>query len=410
MDGGGKATVAWTTTGATVSGAQVHVPVLKAEATVFTVATGCDLPHLPCLAEADASASLYAENIDCQCLPGARVSIKLAVYAYGQAPSQSTVTVITASEVDRQTDSFTDPGNMSTTPLRIGAKQKFSVLITVGAVQQEQGSINGYTYDLSNLGFEISYKEFDPPGSTGTVPRADSDPTLDPSKGFDAIGGWYTTSSGATQGFEVLPNGTITAPIIAPNDNLHYTAPFGINNAGTIVGTYEKASGGINTFHGFMLSSGGAFSTYDVPFAGVSTGLQAINNNGDFTGDFGSSSQISQGFLNSGGNVTTFGVPGLNTYPQAMNDADTIVGIYLDANQNYQSFYRTVDGTLTTFDFPGAVSTHAEGINNASTINGYFTDTAAIRTGSSGHWVYSCSMTSAVRRAPLGEASTMRAP
>jgi hypothetical protein len=322
---------------------------------------------------------LYAENIDCQCLPGAHVSIKLDVNAFGQAPSQSTVTVITASEVDRQTDSFTGftfTEQKSTTLLRIGASKKFSVLITVDAAQQVQGSIEGSAIDISRFGFEISYKGFDPPGSTGTTPRADSDPTLDPSTGFNALVGWYTTSNGATQGFEVLPGGTIKAPIIDPNDNLQSTAALGINNAGTIVGQYENVSGGINTFHGFMLSPAGAFSTYDIGKPGVSTGIQAINNNGDFSGDFGSSTQVTQGFLNSGGSTVTFGVPGLNTYPQAMNDSKTIVGVYLDASQNYQSFQRTADGTLTTFNFPGAVSTHAEGINNAGTINGYFTDTA----------------------------------
>jgi len=299
--------------------------------------------------------------------------------AEGQAPSQGTVTVIAASEVDRQTDSFTGfsgTQQKSTTPLRIGASRKFSVLIGAGAAQQVQGSAFGSAFGVSRFGFDISYKEFDPPGSTGTVPRADSDPTLDPSAGFNALVGWYTTSNGATQGFEALPSGTIKAPIIDPKDNLHYTAPLGINNAGTIVGQYENASGGIDTFHGFLRSPKGAFTTYDIGMPGVSTGIQAINNNGDFAGDFGSSAKVAQGFLNSAGKTVTFGLPGLNTYPQAMNDSKTIVGVYLDKSGNYQSFQRTADGTLTAFNFPGAVSTHAEGINNAGTIDGYFTDTA----------------------------------
>ena len=59
-----------------------------------------------------------------------------------------------------------------------------------------------------------------------------------------------------------------------------------------------------------------------------------------------------------------------------MNDSDTIVGVYLGSDGNYHAFQRTVDGNLFTFDYPGAVSTHAEGINNAGTINGYFTDSS----------------------------------
>ncbi|MGH6837432.1 MAG: hypothetical protein ACREDT_01240, partial [Methylocella sp.] len=302
MSGEGDAEFAWT-----ITGAEISVPWLRVNAAVDSIETGCDGPG-PCLAAVGSSVSFYAENIDCQCLPGAQVSITLQLNAFGQAPSQSSVAVITASEVDRQSDSFTGntfTENKSTTPLRIGASQKFSVLISVDAAQQVQGSIHGSAFGISRLGFEISYKEFDPPGSTGTTPRADSDPTLDPSNPFNALVGWYTNSNGATKGFEVLPGGTIKAPIKDPNDNLHSTAPFGINNAGTIVGQYENASGGINAFHGFMLSPGGAFSTYDIGIPGVSTGIQAINNNGDFTGDFGSSIKVTKGFLNSGGRTVT---------------------------------------------------------------------------------------------------------
>jgi hypothetical protein len=221
---------------------------------------------------------------------------------------------------------------------------------------------------------------FDPEGSFGTTARAITNPTLTRAKGAfgsQLVSGWYTTASGATQGFEILPNGTIKSPIVDPNDTLNNTATVGINNAGTVVGDYENTVGGADTFHGFQLAPDGTFTTFDEGEAGVSTGIQAINDNGDIAGDFGSSVQPSQGFLlPKGGKLVTFGVPGLATFPQAMNNSDTVVGVYQDASGNYHSFMRTVDGTLTTFDFPRAVSTHAEGINNFGTIDGYFTDTA----------------------------------
>jgi hypothetical protein len=84
--------------------------------------------------------------------------------------------------------------------------------------------------------------------STGTTPRAITD------FANNNLAGWYTTSGDATEGFERLSNGTSKAPIIDPNDNLHSTAALGINNAGTIVGQYENVSGGVDTYHGFLLS------------------------------------------------------------------------------------------------------------------------------------------------------------
>ena len=359
------------------SDVQEYLLELEAEATVDTVQPGTSV------AEVNSGVSYYEENKSCAC-PGAQASLTLD--AGGQAtstsfgPSTVSVRVITASQVARQDDTFNiDTSNhlvsLSTTPLRIGPSGNFSVLITLGATQQGQGSTHGRVYSVEKPGLVTDYKPFDPPASAGTLPRAikDGEETL---SNFAASTGSYTTSGGATQGFKLRPIGKFKAPIIDPNDNLHYTAALGINNAGTIVGQYENSNGVVDTYHGFLLSPDGAFSTYDIGKPGVSTGIQAINNNGDFAGEFGSSTRVTHGFLNSGGKTVTFGVPGLITYPQAMNDSKTIVGIYLDKSGNYQSFQRTADGTLTTFNFPGAVSTHAEGINNAGTIDGYFIDTA----------------------------------
>ena len=341
---------------------------LEARAEVYSIVPGCT----ECTAFVISSDSYYAENIDCECVPDTRVSLSLDLSGGTDVLHPVTASVVAASDTNRQSDLFTatlgENVEVFTTPLKIGKSGKFSVIITVGAAQYGVGVTIG-TVLVNPVPIVLpDFETFDPLESTETTPRGFSD--------GDDVAGWYTTSGGATEGFELLSNGTIKAPIIDPNDNLHSTAAFGINNAGTIVGQYENVSGGIDTYHGFMLSPGGAFSTYDIGKPGVSTGIQAINNNGDFAGDFGSGTRVSHGFLNSGGNTVTFGVPGLNTYPQAMNDSKTIVGVYLDKSGNYQSFQRTADGTLTTFNFPGAVSTHAEGINNAGTIDGYFTNKA----------------------------------
>jgi len=336
------------------------------------------------------STTYYGENISCECSQGG-VSLSLSTTAnFAQTTGSSgsaSVLVITASEVNRTTDSFTltrGPAVWNTTPLTLGPSGQFSVLITVSATQVNQGDAAGAIDALQITPIDLPFytesgSTLDPPGSTGTTLRGTT--SLPPPDEFDAqlLVGWYTDSSGATAGFQVSADGTIQAPIVAPGDTLHFTEAMGINNAGTIVGTYENMTaigipGNVATFHAFSRTPDGTFTTYDFG-AGVSTGFQAINNNGDIVGDFGTSAQVSQGFLlPKAGSPITFGVPGLNTYPQAVNDSDTVVGVYVDGSGNYHGFQWSNTGLLTTFDFPGAVSTHAEGINNGGTISGYFID------------------------------------
>jgi hypothetical protein len=110
------------------------------------------------------------------------------------------------------------------------------------------------------------------------------------------VAGSFVDASGATRGLERLSNGTIMAPIIEPNDNGNYTLPFGINNAGTIVGGFLEVMGSNQTYHGFFLNSG-TFTQYDVPVSNVSTEVTDVNNNGDFVGAFGSVVMPDQGFI-----------------------------------------------------------------------------------------------------------------
>jgi probable HAF family extracellular repeat protein len=78
--------------------------------------------------------------------------------------------------------------------------------------------------------------------------------------------------------------------------------------------------------------------------------------------------------------MTSFVGPGAtNTYPHGINASGTVVGYYTDANTAYHGFERSPDGTITTFDAPGAGTTSALGtipfsINDAGLITGSFTD------------------------------------
>src|SRR5260221_6154981 len=56
---------------------------------------------------------------------------------------------------------------------------------------------------------------------------------------------------------------------------------------------------------------------------------------------------------------TTFDVPGIRgILVQSINTAGAITGFYADANYVVHGFLRARDGTLTTFDVPGAVHTY----------------------------------------------------
>src|SRR5262245_11772679 len=81
-----------------------------------------------------------------------------------------------------------------------------------------------------------------------------------------------------------------------------FTQPFGINDAGQIVGVYRAA----NVFHGFLLS-GGTYTTVDDPSAsgtGLGTFAQGINDAGQIVGHY-DDGRTERGFLLSGGTYST---------------------------------------------------------------------------------------------------------
>jgi probable HAF family extracellular repeat protein len=110
----------------------------------------------------------------------------------------------------------------------------------------------------------------------------------------------------------------------------YYTTAYGINNAGTVVGSYNNASGAPD--HGFLYS-GGNFATIDVPGA-YATQVLGINNAGQIVGAFYvSSSGTGTGFIGTGGSYATIDVPGsYYTTVYGINDVGQAVGSYNNAS------------------------------------------------------------------------------
>ena len=168
------------------------------------------------------------------------------------------------------------------------------------------------------------------------------------------------------------------------------TRALGINPAGAITGFTRDAG---NVRHGFLRARDGAFTMFDAPGAGTSPGqgtrAYSINPGGAIAGWYSDASGVVHGYLRArDGSFTTFDVPGAGgagtgPYPGTLasfiNPAGAITGLYTDTNYAAHGFVRAPDGTITTFDAPGAgtgsgegtfVETPTGGINPAGEITG----------------------------------------
>jgi hypothetical protein len=212
-----------------------------------------------------------------------------------------------------------------------------------------------------------------------------------------AVVGLYTDSNDMDHPYIRNPDGTFTAIDIP---HLLGGNAYGINLAGTVVGNYlDLRDYQVNGYHAYVRSSGGVITKFD-PTGSVNTDIQnsAINDFGVITGDYwvcvaDFSSCTIHGFVRaSNGTITAFdvtdagtdGLSGQGTFPQGINDAGQVAGYYVDGNDVYHSFVRDSNGSITTFDVPGACTavpppadcayngTAASSINLWGTVAGYF--------------------------------------
>ena len=115
------------------------------------------------------------------------------------------------------------------------------------------------------------------------------------------------------------------------------TVASGINNYGSIVGSYQTSTPGV---HGFKLSSG-HFTRIDVPGA-QRTVVEGISDTGDMVGWYTTtpSGQDYRGFYYHAGKFTTINVPGAahGTMAMGINKNGLVVGHWLDVPGNYHGF------------------------------------------------------------------------
>ena len=188
---------------------------------------------------------------------------------------------------------------------------------------------------------------FDYPGASSTFANVIDD--------RGRVGGWCTFHHSRVRGFIRFGEGQFSAPIREPESSDGSTYVTGLNIAGITSGYYATASGD----DGFLYSDS-TFTT--VHMAAMYTDVQKINDAGNYCG---ATILPSAAFVNIGGTVTTFVIPGaVGTGAQGINNLDQVVGAYTNGDTAY-GYRRDPDGTLVyPFAVPGAWFTALRGIND----------------------------------------------
>jgi hypothetical protein len=154
----------------------------------------------------------------------------------------------------------------------------------------------------------------------------------------------------------------------------------GVNNRGTLVGTWANSQGG---FFGFIEQPGGQPTTFSVPGATGVTVTSGINDVGTALAYSIDSSGVSHGWVRSpGGDFTQLDDPlgAGGTTPGGINDRGVIVGFYFAASGALHGFVYD-HGTFTTLDYPGAPATFLIAVNSSGASVGGYVDASGVTHG-----------------------------
>jgi probable HAF family extracellular repeat protein len=204
------------------------------------------------------------------------------------------------------------------------------------------------------------------PGSPWTEIFAINDRGATVGDYMDDLGNWWDFVRSRDGTIELLP------PVVPGAQG--NSEGIGINNEGTIVGTFRLSAPppgnyGIAGSSGFIFREG-VYSTFDYPTS-VGTHPTGINDHGDIVGIWKDATGVRHGFLLNDGSFSSIDVPaavGL-TFAEGINNAGEVVGRYLDSNSVLHGFVLS-KGVYTTLDFPGASDSVAFGLNDRGQIVG----------------------------------------
>jgi hypothetical protein len=215
------------------------------------------------------------------------------------------------------------------------------------------------------------------PGATGAIAGVND---------FGTITGTYliTNTIGSPGLGFVQPNGGAVKSFFDPNSP-NLTTAEGINDAGTIVGFYSDQTS--FQFHGFILtgeeSATPAFTQVDnfTPTTSNSgTIVRAINSFGDVVGRTLNRPGGDTAFLRIGSAYTEFNYNNLPTSASGLNDFEEVVGQATTGTTSFgivtTGFHRSAAGQFSPISFPGSSSTSVASINDLGMVGGTYLDTA----------------------------------
>jgi probable HAF family extracellular repeat protein len=205
-------------------------------------------------------------------------------------------------------------------------------------------------------GLPFAVTKINIPGSAGTHPYGiNNDGT---------VVGTYRTANGLLRGFKWI-NRTFT-DVVFPGAT--HTYALGINDEGAIVGSHSF-NGPNGPWHSFVLVDG-QFTEFDPP--GWESDARDINNNGDIAGVYNESGNLpTHGFVRrADGTYVTIDLPGAPySLLKGINDAGTVSGAYIDNSGRYHAYFSTGVQTVG-FDFPGSHMTYGTDVNNLGVLLG----------------------------------------
>jgi hypothetical protein len=169
------------------------------------------------------------------------------------------------------------------------------------------------------------------------------------------------------------------------------TIPYGINDAGVIVGAYTDKH---IVPYGFLRDPSGKIHSFEAPGAGLGPGLNegtaatAINDKGVITGQYQDSQKVYHGFVRgANGHFVTFDAPGAGsgqnqgTIPLCINISGETAGVYYDGTNHTRVFVRSRNGKTTSVDEPDSIFTALNSrscLNAKGELTGYFEDSNSV--------------------------------
>ena len=235
------------------------------------------------------------------------------------------------------------------------------------------GVITGYYWDNNDVirGFVRdaagTVTTFDAPGARGDK-NAGTLPCCINAQG--AVIGFCSSCQTGIGGWVRAADGTFTS-IDVPG--AYQTKPFGINDKGEIVGSYNDSEGGLDHTHGFFRSADGKITTFDAPDSGQITTADAVNNKGVIVGYYSGPNNGWHGYIRQpDGTFTTFDA---DMEGAAINAKGTIAGSAKFAQPRVKGFVRYPRGKTIKISGPstGGAATFATSINKDGVVVGYFT-------------------------------------